>query len=59
MSSNFRDTKIIPVTTDEYGISKATRPLNSRLDKSKLVKNEFELLPIWQDALARYLKEIQ
>lgn len=52
-------TKIIPVTTDEYGISKATRPLNSRLDKSKLVKNEFELLPIWQDALARYLKEIQ
>ena len=51
--------KVIPVTTEEYGISKATRPLNSRLDKSKLSINKFELLPMWQDALARYLKEIQ
>lgn len=52
------DTKIIPVTTEEYGLSKAVRPFNSRLDKSKLADNGFELLPTWQDALSRYLKEI-
>lgn len=50
--------KVVPVTTGEYGMSKAKRPFNSRLDKSKLVENGFELLPTWQDALARYLKEI-
>ena len=48
-----------PVTTAEYGVSKAARPFNSRLDKSKLVEAGFEPLPIWQDALARYLKEIE
>ena len=52
-------TKVIPVTTAEYGLSKATRPFNSRLDKSKLLENGFRPLPIWQDALARYLKEIE
>ena len=52
------DTKVLPVTTAEYGISKAARPFNSRLDKSKLVRQGFELLPTWQDALSRYLKEI-
>ena len=52
------DTKVIPVTTKEYGLSKAARPFNSRLDKSKLVKNGFTPLPTWQDALSRYLKEI-
>lgn len=52
-------TKVIPVTTEEYGLSKAARPFNSRLDKSKLVKNGFTPLPTWQDALSRYLKEIQ
>ena len=51
-------TEVIPVTTAEYGLSKAARPFNSRLDKSKLVENGFELLPTWQDALSRYLKEI-
>lgn len=51
-------TKVIPVTTAEYGLSKAVRPFNSRLDKSKLVENGFQPLPAWQDALARYLKEI-
>lgn len=50
---------VIPVTTDEYGLSKAARPFNSRLDKSKLVENGFKPLPTWQDALARYLKEIE
>ena len=48
-----------PVTTAEYGVSKATRPSNSRLDKSKLKENGFEPLPTWQDALARYLREIE
>ena len=48
-----------PVTTEQYGVSKAARPFNSRLDKSKLVEVGFELLPTWQDALARYLKEIE
>ena len=50
-------TKVIPVTTEEYGLSKAARPFNSRLDKSKLVENGFTPLPTWQDAVARYLKE--
>lgn len=49
-------TKVTPVTTAEYGLSKAVRPFNSRLDKSKLVKNGFEPLPTWQDAVSRYLK---
>ena len=53
------DTKVLPVTTAEYGLSKAARPFNSRLDKSKLVKAGFEPLPTWQDALARYLPEIK
>ena len=51
-------TKVTPVTTAEYGLSKAARPFNSRLDKSKLVMNGFMPLPTWQDALSRYLKEI-
>ena len=50
---------VTPVTTAEYGLSKAARPYNSRLDKSKLVKNGFAPLPVWQDALTRYLKEIE
>lgn len=52
-------TKVIPVTTEEYGQSKATRPCNSRLDKRKLVEAGFTPLPDWQDAVARYLKEAQ
>lgn len=51
-------TKVNPVTTEEYGISKAARPFNSRLDKSKLTDNGFNPLPHWQDALKRYLEEI-
>lgn len=51
-------TKVKPVTTEEYGLSKAKRPFNSRLDKSKLIENGFNPLPTWQDALSRYLKEI-
>lgn len=51
-------TKVIPVTTEEYGLSKAARPFNSRLDKHKLVENGFQPLPSWQDALSRYLIEI-
>ena len=48
-----------PVTTAEYGLSKAARPFNSRLDKSKLVENGFAPLPTWQDALTRYLQEVK
>ena len=51
-------TKVIPVTTAEYGLSKAKRPFNSRLDKTKLSDNGFNRLPDWKDALSRYLKEI-
>lgn len=51
------DTKVIPVTTEEYGLSKAKRPFNSRLDKSKLTEKGFTPLPTWQDALRRYLEE--
>ena len=49
------NTKVVPVTTAEYGLSKAKRPFNSRLDKSKLVLNGFKPLPDWKDALRRYI----
>ena len=52
-------TEVLPVTTAEYGLSKAARPFNSRLEKSKLVEAGFTPLPTWQDALSRYLKEIE
>lgn len=51
-------TKVIPVTTEEYGLSKAARPFNSRLDKSKLTENGFKPLPSWQDAVKRYIDEL-
>ena len=51
-------TKVVPVSTSEYGLSKAARPYNSRLDKRKLIENGFTPLPAWQDALSRYLREI-
>ncbi len=53
------DTKVIPVTTEEYGLSVAARPVNSRLDKAKLIEAGFTPLPTWQDAVSRYLKEAQ
>ena len=52
-------TKVIPVTTEEYGLRKAARPFNSRLDKKKLVENGFKPLPTWHDAVSRQLKEAQ
>lgn len=51
------ETRVIPVTTDEYGFSKAARPYNSRLDSRKLAEAGFTPLPTWQDAISRYLKE--
>ena len=53
------NTNVVPVTTDEYGLSKAARPFNSRLDKSKLAASGFTPLPDWRDALGRYLHELQ
>ena len=53
------ETKVVPVTTAEYGLSKAARPFNSRLDKSKLSEMGFAPLPTWQDALSRYLQVIE
>ena len=53
------DTKVVPVTTEEYGLSKAARPFNSRLEKKKLVESGFEPLPTWQDALERYLAALK
>lgn len=53
------NTEVLPVTTEEYGCSKAARPFNSRLDKTKLVESGFEPLPSWQDALGRYLQELK
>ena len=52
-------TKVIPVTTAEYGLSKAARPFNSRLEKKKLVENGFTPLPTWQDAVGRYLMDLK
>ena len=51
-------TKVVRVSTEEYGLTKAVRPFNSRLDKSKLVREGFRPLPDWKDAVARYLSEI-
>ncbi len=51
-------TQVIPVTTQEYGLSKASRPFNSRLDRTKLIREGFTPLPDWKDALARYLKAL-
>lgn len=51
-------TRVTPVTTAEYGLSKAARPFNSRLDRSKLVREGFTPLPDWKDALKRYLEQI-
>lgn len=59
MRQGGKNTIIRPVTTAEYGASKAARPFNSRLDKSKLSANGFKPLPTWQDALSRYLKELE
>ena len=53
------DTKVIPATTEEYGLSKSKRPFNSRLDKSKMVKNSFTSLSDWKDALDRYLIQLE
>ena len=50
-------TKVNPVSAAEYGLSKAARPENSRLDKSKLLEAGFKPLPCWKDAVARFLKE--
>jgi dTDP-4-dehydrorhamnose reductase len=52
-------TKVIPVTTAEYGLSKAARPFNSRLEKKKLVEKGFTPLPTWQDAVGRYLAALK
>ena len=51
------ETNVIPVTTEEYGLSVAARPFNSRLDKTKLAQEGFEPLPDWKNAVGRYLKE--
>ncbi len=53
------DTRVIPVTTEEYGLARARRPLNSRLDKTKLTEAGFTPLPDWKDAVGRYLREAQ
>jgi len=52
-------TKVIPVTTEEYGLSKAKRPFNSRLDKSKLKEQGFQPLPDWRDGVRWYLEELE
>ena len=52
------DVRVLPVTTEEYGLSRAARPRNSRLNQDKLRQMGFAPLPSWQDALGRYLKEL-
>ena len=54
-----KNVEVLPVTTAEYGISKAQRPFNSRLSKDKLTENGFTRLPTWQDALSRYIEELK
>lgn len=52
-------TKVIPVSTEEYGLDKAFRPRNSRLDTSKLIENGFNPMPAWKDAVSRFLEEAE
>ena len=52
------DVPVTPVSSDQFP-AKAARPSNSRLNKDKLSENGFERLPAWQDALGRFLKEIE
>ena len=59
MDDAYGKVNVLPVTTEEYGLSKAKRPFNSRLDKSKLSEQGFTRLPDWKDALTRYLKEVE
>ena len=54
-----KNVDVLPVSSRDYGVSRAARPLNSRLDCGKLAEAGFALLPNWRDALARYLKEIE
>lgn len=56
--AGYNEVSVSPVTTEEYGLSDAARPFNSRLDKSKLDDAGFKRLPVWQDALARYLNQL-
>ena len=51
-----KNIKVNPVSTADYGLSKAKRPFNSRMDKAKLIENVFLLLPDLKDALNTYLK---
>lgn len=53
------DTQVVPVSTEEYGLSVAARPFNSRLNTAKLVESGFAPLPSWQDALERYFVELE
>lgn len=57
--TEYASVTVKPVTTAEYGASKAKRPFNSRLNRSKLTENGFTPLPTWQDAVKRYLQEIE
>lgn len=52
-------TNVVPVSTEEYGLSKAARPFNSRLNKSKLIESGFKPLPDWKEAVRRYLAEAE
>lgn len=56
--AGFEHVTVSPVSSDEFP-AKAKRPSNSRMSKDKLTENGFKRLPSWQDALSRYLKEIE
>lgn len=55
--SNYTTT-VTRVASQEYP-TKAKRPKNSRLSKNSLVEEGFGLLPPWQDAVDRFLKELE
>lgn len=56
--NSYLNVNVIPVTSEAYP-TKAKRPSNSRLDKSKLTDSGFTPLPDWKDAVSRYLKELE
>lgn len=57
MKSSQLDCEIIPIKSSEYP-TKVSRPLNSRMSKSKLTQMGFNRLPEWKKSLKDYLNEL-
>lgn len=57
-AAGMNEVEVTPVSSEEFP-AKAKRPKNSRMSKEELVKNGFNKLPSWQDAVKRYVPLVQ